>query len=45
MRKNYMTYDVIYTDPPWQYKNKKTGGSMKSGAAYHYETMSYKRNM
>lgn len=33
-------YDVIYADPPWSYKNKKTGGSMKSGAESHYPTMS-----
>ena len=33
-------YDVIYADPPWSYNNKKTGGSMKSGAEQHYPTMS-----
>lgn len=31
-------YSVIYADPPWQFNNKKTGGSMKSGAASHYLT-------
>ena len=32
-------YNVIYADPPWSYKNKKTGGSMKSGAEDQYPTM------
>lgn len=31
-------YEIIYCDPPWQFSNKKTGGSMKSGAAHHYLT-------
>ena len=31
-------YEIIYADPPWQFDNKKTGGSMKSGAAHHYLT-------
>ena len=31
-------YEIIYADPPWQFSNKKTGGSMKSGAAHHYMT-------
>jgi N6-adenosine-specific RNA methylase IME4 len=31
-------YKIIYADPPWQFSNKKTGGSMKSGAASHYLT-------
>jgi N6-adenosine-specific RNA methylase IME4 len=31
-------YKIIYCDPPWQFSNKKTGGSMKSGAANHYLT-------
>lgn len=26
-------YRVIYADPAWQFKSKKSGGSMKSGAA------------
>lgn len=32
-------YNVIMADPPWQYSNKNTGGSMKSGAAAKYPTM------
>jgi N6-adenosine-specific RNA methylase IME4 len=32
-------YSVIYADPPWQYANKKTGGSMKSGASAQYPVM------
>jgi N6-adenosine-specific RNA methylase IME4 len=35
-----MTYDIIYADPPWSYKNKKTGGSMISGSACKYDVMS-----
>jgi len=33
-------YDIIYADPPWSYRNKNTGGSMKSGASAKYPTMS-----
>lgn len=33
-------YNVIYADPPWDYKNKKTGGSMLSGAGNKYKTTS-----
>lgn len=33
-----MKYNIIYADPPWDFKNKKTGGSMKSGAASCYMT-------
>ena len=33
-----MKYEIIYADPPWQFSNKKTGGSMKSGAAHQYLT-------
>ncbi len=33
-------YDIIYADPPWAYRNKKTGGSMVSGAESKYPTMS-----
>jgi len=33
-------YKVIYADPPWSYRNKKTGGSMKSGSSQKYYTMS-----
>ncbi len=32
-------YNVLMIDPPWSYRNKKTGGSMKSGAAAHYATL------
>ena len=33
-------YKVIVADPPWQYRNKNTGGSMKSGSSAKYPTMS-----
>jgi len=33
-------YQIIYADPPWSYKNKRTGGTMQSGAANKYSTMS-----
>lgn len=33
-------YQIIYADPPWSYRNKNTGGSMKSGAGAKYPTMS-----
>jgi len=33
-------YSVIYCDPPWQFNNKKTGGSMKSGSASQYRVTS-----
>lgn len=33
-------YQVVYSDPPWRYTNKKTGGSMISGAASKYATLS-----
>jgi len=32
-------HQVIYADPPWPYKNKRTGGSMNSGAASKYPVM------
>lgn len=32
-------YNILYADPPWSYKNKCTGGSMKSGASAKYSTM------
>jgi len=35
--KNY--YRAIYADCPWQYSNTKTGGSMSSGSASKYPTM------
>lgn len=33
-------FNVIYADPCWAYSNKRTGGSMKSGACQKYQTMS-----
>ena len=33
-------YGTIYLDPPWRYRNKRTGGSLRSGAAAHYPTLS-----
>lgn len=38
-------YQVIYCDCPWKYKNKKTGGSMKSGADAKYPTMTVEELM
>lgn len=38
-------YGLILVDPPWGYKNKKTGGSMKSGAAQKYKTMTLEEIM
>lgn len=32
-------YNIIYADPPWSFNSVKTGGSMKSGAAAKYPTM------
>ena len=32
-------YQVIYANPPWAYRNRKTGGSHTSGAAQHYPTL------
>jgi N6-adenosine-specific RNA methylase IME4 len=32
-------YRCIAADPPWKYKNVKTGGTMKSGAAAKYPLM------
>lgn len=29
-------YQIIYADPPWQFANKNTGGSMKSSAQAKY---------
>ena len=37
---NNKKYSIIYADPPWQFNNKKTGGSMKSGAESQYSVMS-----
>lgn len=35
-------FDIILADPPWAFNNKKTGGNMKSGAAFHYPCLSNK---
>ncbi len=32
-------YQIVYADPAWPFRNKKTGGSMKSGAMAHYDVM------
>jgi len=32
-------YKVIYADPPWAYRNKRTGGSMNSGSADKYPVL------
>lgn len=33
-------YQIIYVDPPWSYRNKKTGGGMTSGSENKYPTLS-----
>ena len=33
-------YGAIVADPPWQFRNKKTGGSHTSGASQKYPTLS-----
>lgn len=33
-------YGVIYADPAWSFRNKRTGGTMCSGAVAHYDVMS-----
>jgi N6-adenosine-specific RNA methylase IME4 len=33
-------YAVVLADPPWQFRNVRTGGSMRSGAAQKYATLS-----
>lgn len=33
-------YRIVLADPPWSYRNKKTGGSMTSGSETQYPTMS-----
>lgn len=38
--KDQEKYSIIYADPPWQFKNSKTGGSMVSGAESKYMTTS-----
>lgn len=32
-------YKIIYADPPWSFNNKRTGGSLTSGAQAKYSTM------
>lgn len=32
-------YDVLYADPPWAYRNLRTGGSHTSGSAQQYRTI------
>ncbi|HGY9574959.1 MT-A70 family methyltransferase [Vibrio fluvialis] len=32
-------YGLIYADPPWDFDDKKTGGSMKSGAEQVYKNV------
>lgn len=32
-------YSIIMADPPWQYNNRNTGGSMTSGSSSVYDTM------
>jgi len=32
-------YNIILADPPWSYRNKRTGGSMISGSADKYPVM------
>lgn len=34
-----MKYKTLVADPPWSFKNKKTGGSMKSGSSAKYPTL------
>lgn len=34
-----MKYKLILADPPWTYRNKRTGGSLKSGSAQKYRVM------
>jgi N6-adenosine-specific RNA methylase IME4 len=33
-------FNVLYADPPWSYRNAKTGGNHTSGAAQQYATLS-----
>ena len=34
-----MRYDVLLADPPWAYRNLRTGGSHTSGSAQQYPTL------
>ena len=40
-----MRFNVIKADPPWQYDNVRTGGSMRSGAQQKYPGMTLKELM
>lgn len=31
-------FNLIYADPPWQFTNVNTGGSLKSSASHHYKS-------
>jgi N6-adenosine-specific RNA methylase IME4 len=35
-------FSIIYSDPPWSFNNKNTGGSMTSGASSKYSVMNLK---
>jgi len=35
-----MKFKTVVCDPPWSYKNKRTGGSMISGSGTKYNTLS-----
>lgn len=37
--KTQKKYEVIYSDPPWQFNNVKTGGSMTSGSEHQYKSV------
>lgn len=32
-------YNIIYADPPWSYRDKRTNKKMSGGATRHYKTM------
>lgn len=32
-------YNIIYADPPWAYKDKRTDSKISGGATSHYNTM------
>ncbi len=32
-------YNIIYADPPWSYKDKRTDHKMSGGVTKHYDTM------
>lgn len=34
-----MKYNILLIDPPWAYKNVRTGGTMSSGSAQKYSVM------